>query len=64
MAGYRDLPMGRHDERQMAGRDAFDAFERFVQSERTLLSLLTATAGEHGSMLEQMRDASRSNSTP
>jgi hypothetical protein len=63
MAGYHDLPMGRHDERQMAGRAAFDAFEQFVQSERTLVSLLSATTGEHESMLGQMRAASQSSSS-
>ena len=54
MSGYRDLPMGRHDERVMAGRDAVEAFTRFVQSERTLLALMTARVDEHEGMLEQM----------
>ena len=55
MADYRDLPMGRHDEQQMSGREAFAAFEEFVRTERMLLSLLTARVGEHEAMLEQMR---------
>jgi hypothetical protein len=54
MSGYRDLPMGRHDPRAMSGRDAVDALAGFVQSERKLLSMLTATVGEYERMLEQM----------
>src|SRR5437016_9036967 len=30
MAGYRDLPMGRHDPKAMASPKLRDAFERFV----------------------------------
>jgi len=52
MAGYHDLPMGRHDEGRMAGPHAAAAFEQFVQRERRLLSLLTASIGEHESMLQ------------
>jgi hypothetical protein len=55
MIGYRDLPMGRHDEQKMGSREAVAAFEQFVKTERTLLSQLTATVGEHEAMLEQMR---------
>jgi len=55
MAGYRDLPMGRHDQQKMSGREALAAFEQFVRTERMLLSLVTGTVGEHEAMLEQMR---------
>jgi hypothetical protein len=55
MAGYHDLPMGRHDARKMSGREAFGAFEELVRTERKLLSLLTRSVGEHEAMLEQMR---------
>jgi hypothetical protein len=55
MTGCRDLPMGRHDERKMSGPEAVAAFERFVQDERALLSLLTLTVGDHEAMLRQMR---------
>jgi hypothetical protein len=42
MAGYRDLPMGRHDERAFADPTLFEAFERFVKVEEELLALLQA----------------------
>jgi hypothetical protein len=55
MGGCRNLPMGRHDEEKMSGRDAVAAFERFVHAERMLLSQLTQAIGEHEAMLTQMR---------
>lgn len=54
MAGYRDLPMGRHDQQKMSSREARVAFEELVQIERRLLTLLTSTVGDHDAMLEQM----------
>jgi hypothetical protein len=53
MTGYRDLPMGRHDEQKMSGEDALAAFERFVGNERALLLLLTESVHQHEAMLEQ-----------
>jgi hypothetical protein len=47
MAGYRDLPMGRHDEAVMAdpaGQAA--AYQRLVAIERELLALLSAKVAE------------------
>jgi hypothetical protein len=61
MGGCRDLPMGRHDERRMSGREPLAAFERFVRSERTLVSLLTDNVREHESMLEQMQASTPDN---
>lgn len=55
MTGYRDLPMGRHDEEKMSAREAIVAFERFLAAERALLSLLTASVAEHQTLIEQMR---------
>lgn len=55
MAGYRDLPMGAHDEQRMSSPEAFAAFEHFVRAERVLLSLLTTTVRAHETMLEEMR---------
>ena len=41
MAGYRDLPMGRHDTTVMADpKGQTEAFRRFVAVERDLLALL------------------------
>ncbi len=55
MARSHDLPMGRHDEQKLAGREALATFERFVGTERMLLSRLTGTVGEHEAMLDRMR---------
>jgi hypothetical protein len=44
MAGYRDLPMGRHDEAVMADPEGqAEAFQRLVAIERELLALLSAS---------------------
>jgi len=55
MAGYRDLPMGRHDERKMSGRESIAAFEHLVRTERTLVALLNDTVSEHQVMLGSTR---------
>jgi hypothetical protein len=51
MTGYRDLPMGRHDAERMSAQQT--AFERFVRSERALLSDLTKAVSEHEAMLHK-----------
>lgn len=55
MAGYRDLPMGRHDQKAMAHPRVRDAFEHFVQRKRELLELLKQTEGRDNQLLEIMR---------
>ena len=60
MAGYRDLPMGRHDERAMAAPENAAAFERFVTVEQELLALLQQRGGQDQGMLREMRGAVRS----
>ena len=57
MAGYRDLPMGRHDPTAMAAPTAADAFENFVTLEQELVTLLEARLGGDREMLTQMRAA-------
>ena len=52
MTGYRNLPMGRHDEEKMSAREAIVAFERFLEAERALLSLLTSSIAEHQTLIE------------
>lgn len=54
MAGYRDLPMGRHDERTMAHPRVRETFENFVQRKQELLSLLEQTAERDSKLLEVM----------
>jgi hypothetical protein len=60
MAGYRDLPMGRHDEKAMAASENREAFERFVTVEQELLALLQHRVGQDQGMLREMRGAVRS----
>jgi hypothetical protein len=55
MAGYRDLPMARHDERAMADRKLFEAFVRFVKVEEELLSQLQAAVERDREMLAAVR---------
>jgi hypothetical protein len=57
MAGYRDLPMGRHDPHAVSSPKAFRAFESFVTVEHQLLELLHARVEQDRSMLGEMRRA-------
>ena len=55
MAGYRDMPMGRHDPQAMAAPAARDAFETFVTREEELAALLEARLTNDRHMLTAMR---------
>jgi hypothetical protein len=55
MAGYRDLPMGRHDERAMAAPKVLDAFSTFVRLEQELLALLQRAVERDQKMLVEIR---------
>ena len=55
MEGYRDLPMGRHDEKAMTHSRVVDAFEKFVQHKRELLDLLEQSEERDDKLLEAMR---------
>ena len=55
MAGYRDLPMGRHDPAAMAGPAGRDAFEAFVTREEELAGLLEERLKNDRHMLTTMR---------
>jgi hypothetical protein len=57
MAGYRDLPMGRHDEEAMSSPDVAEAFTRFVTAERELLALLQNRMEQDQRMLVEMGGA-------
>lgn len=52
MAGYRALPMGRHDLEAMAGQ--VKPFARFVRQKRNLLALLQEMDNEDQAMLGEM----------
>jgi len=55
MAGYRDLPMGRHDQKAMTHPSVEEAFEKFIQSKRELLEFLEQTEERDNQLLEVMR---------
>ena len=54
MAGYRDLPMGRHDPTAMSSPQAVAAFESYVKVEQALLALLQKRMEQDRSMLTEM----------
>jgi DNA repair exonuclease SbcCD ATPase subunit len=56
MAEYRDLPMGRHDEKAMTHPRLREAFENFVQHKRELWELLEQTEERDHKLLEVMRN--------
>jgi hypothetical protein len=57
MAGYRDLPMGRHDQEAMSSLKVREAFEKFVTLEQELLALLQKREEEDRRMLVEMTGA-------
>jgi hypothetical protein len=54
MAGYRDLPMGRHIMQAMTGPEPLAAFEGYVSVKRQLLALLQETLPQDERMLTMM----------
>jgi hypothetical protein len=57
MAGYRDLPMGRHDMSAMSSPKAVEAFEKFVKLEEGLSAMLQKRLEAEREMLAEMRGA-------
>ena len=55
MAGYRDLPMGRHDESALLDPKLLAAFETFVKREEELLNLLLTAHERDVEMLSAAR---------
>jgi hypothetical protein len=53
MAGYRDLPMGRHDETVLAEPQVLEAFEHLVKTEEALLALLEERVRQERRLLSQ-----------
>jgi hypothetical protein len=51
MAGYRELPMGRHDPRAMAAPRVVDAFRKLVRVEEDLQRMLGALLERHRAIL-------------
>ena len=59
MSEYRDLPMGRHDDKAMMHPRVEQAFEKFVQRKRELLALLEQTEERDNQLLEMMQSNQR-----
>jgi hypothetical protein len=55
MAGYRDMPMGRHDAQAMSDPAIVEAFEGFVKIEGELLMQLRGWVERDKKMLAAMR---------
>lgn len=55
MAGYRALPMGRHDEKAMTHPRVREVFEQFADRKQELRSLLEQTSVRDNELLEMMR---------
>jgi hypothetical protein len=54
MAGYRDLPMGRHDPEAMAAPAVGEAFGRLVKVEEELVTLLQDRVTQDRKLLAEM----------
>lgn len=54
MKSYRDLPMGRHDEKAMTQPEVREVFESFLKRKQALLALLKQTAERDERLLETM----------
>ena len=59
MGGYRDLPMGKHDERAMTSLTSVEVFGQFVKAEREVLTLLERAVDRDERMLHDMQNVSR-----
>ena len=57
MAGYRELPMGRHDMAAMMAPGPRHAFAGFVKHEEALVTLLQSRLAADHAMLEMMASA-------
>jgi hypothetical protein len=58
MAGYREMPMGKHDMAAMMSPAPRHAFAGFIKQEEALLRLLQARLAADHAMLEMMAAAS------
>ena len=58
MEGYRDLPMGTHDEVLLNSVVSVETFARFLHAERELMEQLQKSLEHDEPMLEEWRNAS------
>ena len=56
MAGYKHLPMGKHDETVMGQPLAFEVFEEYVKLEDDLLAFLRTAVDRDKQMLSEWRE--------
>jgi hypothetical protein len=54
MAGYRDLPMGRHDPVVMSSAKVLDAFKQYVRAQEAVLERMQKGVAQNQQMLAQM----------
>jgi hypothetical protein len=54
MAGYRDMPMGRHNMKEMNHPRVPEMFDRFMKEKRDLLTLLEGTMQRDNQIMETM----------
>jgi len=59
MASCKDLPMGRHNERMMIGKEAVGAFRTFVGIEQELFAMLEQRLADDRKLLALMTGAPR-----
>jgi hypothetical protein len=57
MAGYRDLPMGSHDQKAMSSSKVLKVFQQFVTLEHELHTLLRNRLEQDQKMLSEMNGA-------
>jgi hypothetical protein len=57
MAGYKDLPMGRHNEKVMSDPKIIEALKGLIKVEDELMSLLQKRAEQHRKLLAKARGA-------
>jgi hypothetical protein len=57
MAGYRNLPMARHDAKAMSHPKVFQTFEKFVAIEQDLLAMLQRHVEQDQKMLAEISGA-------
>ena len=56
MAGYRDLPMAKHDPADMSSPEASAALQDLVTFETELMTFLQASVDEHRRILDSFRN--------
>jgi hypothetical protein len=63
MAGYRDLPMARHDMKAMTDPSILEAFQKFAKIEQELLALFQKRVEQNQKMLVEVQGAQAGNRT-